>query len=66
MFLSGKAIKELPPPEIRKITKSFFLVLSNNEIIAFAAFTLLLSGTGCEDSMNLNPGIFFYLTYWKL
>ena len=45
----GTAIRELPPPEIKKITRSSGFVLLRSLIAFSPACKLFLFGTGCED-----------------
>tara|TARA_B100002052_G_C15701768_1_gene515379 strand:+ start:258 stop:404 length:147 start_codon:yes stop_codon:yes gene_type:complete len=44
--LSGENSKADAPPDIKKITRSFFDALSANLIIFFVAFNPLISGIG--------------------
>ena len=46
---SGKATKEEPPPDTKKITRSFIEQLSTSWNIALLAFTLSLFGNGCPE-----------------
>ena len=43
-----------PPPEIKNMIKSFFVVLDRNLIRIFDAERLCAFGIGCPDLKNLN------------